>query len=271
MKELGEAKKILGMEIVRDQSRKHLRVSQSGYVSNILNKFRIDNEKSIQMSLGRNFNLLLKDCPFRDYDVERMSKVPYANAVRSLMYLMVCTRPDIAYAVSVISKYLAYGTDRGNHVDVTGFVDSDYAKDPDKGRSITSYAFLVKGYIVSWKAMLQHIVALSTTEAEYMALTEALKESIWLRGLLEELGVELNSVAVNCDNQGAIHLSRNHDFHKRTKHINVRYHFIKEVLEAKTVEVLKVCIEHNVAYALTKVIPGLKLQYCLELLSVGAG
>ncbi|GJR67455.1 hypothetical protein Tco_0013520 [Tanacetum coccineum] len=108
-------------------------------------------------------------------------------------------------------------------------------------------------------------------EAEYMALTEAVKEAIWLRGLLEELGVELNTVAVNCDNQGAIHLSRNHVFHERTKHINVRYHFIREVLEAKTVKVLKVGTEHNAADALTKVVPGLKLQHCLELLNVGVG
>ncbi|GJZ16482.1 retrotransposon protein, putative, ty1-copia subclass [Tanacetum coccineum] len=280
MKELGEAKKILGMEIVRDRSRKILRVSQSGYVSKILNNFRIDNGKSVKMPLGGHFKLSLKDCPVKDCDVERMSKVPYANAVGSLMYLMVCTRPDIAYAVSVVSRYLAnpgknhweavkwilkylwgtanvglvYGTNRGNHVDVTGFVDSDYAKDPDKGRFITGYAFLVQGCVVSWKATLQHVVALSTTEAEYMDLTEAVKEAIWLRGLLEELGVELNIVAVNCDNQGAIHLSRNHVFHERTKHINVRYHFIREVSEAKTVKVLKVGTEHNVADALTKVV-----------------
>ncbi|GJV25727.1 retrotransposon protein, putative, ty1-copia subclass [Tanacetum coccineum] len=231
MKELGEAKKILGMEIVRDRSRKILKVSQSGYVSNILNNFRIDNGKSVKMPLGGHFKLSLKDCPVRDYDVERMSKVPYANAVGSLMYLMVCTRPDIAYAVSVVSRYLAN----------PGFVDSAYAKDPDKGR------------------------------AEYMALTEAMKEAIWLKGLLGELGVELNTVAVNCDNQDVIHLSRNHVFHKRTKHINVRYHFIREVLEAKTVKVLKVSTKHNAADALTKVVPGRKLQHCLELLKVGVG
>ncbi|GJT41121.1 retrovirus-related pol polyprotein from transposon TNT 1-94 [Tanacetum coccineum] len=297
MKELGEAKMIIGMEIVRDRSRKILRVSHSGYVSKILNNFRIDNGKSVKMPLGGHFKLSLKNFSVKDCDVERMSKVPYANAVGSLMYLMVCTRPDIAYAVSVVSRYLAnpgknhweavkwilkylrgtanvglvYGTNRGNHVDVTGFVDSDYAKDPDKGRSITGYAFLVQGCVVSWKATLQHVVALSTTEAEYMALTEAVKEAIWLRGLLEELGVELNTVAVNCDNQGAIHLSRNHVFHERTKHINVRYHFIREVLEAKTVKVLNVGTEHNATDALTKVIPGLKLQHCLELLNVGVG
>ncbi|GJW55667.1 retrotransposon protein, putative, ty1-copia subclass [Tanacetum coccineum] len=107
MKELGEAKKILGMEIVRDKSRKILRVSQSWYVSKILNNFRIDNGKLVKMPLGGHFKLSLKDCPVRDCDVERMSKVLYANAVGILMYLMVCTRPDIAYAVSVVSKYLA--------------------------------------------------------------------------------------------------------------------------------------------------------------------
>ncbi|GKB02933.1 retrovirus-related pol polyprotein from transposon TNT 1-94 [Tanacetum coccineum] len=85
------------------------------------------------------------------------------------------------------------------------------------------------------------------------------KEAIWLTGLLEELSVKLKSMAVNCDNQDAIHLSRNHVFHERTKHINVRYYFIIEVLEAKTVEVLKVGTEHNVVDALTKVVAGHKL------------
>nr|GEY46752.1 retrovirus-related Pol polyprotein from transposon TNT 1-94 [Tanacetum cinerariifolium] len=98
--------------------------------------------------------------------------------------------------------------------------------------------------IIKWRSDLidrpyfgNGVVALSTTEAGYMALTEAVNEAIWLRGLLEELGVELNTVAVNCDNQGTIHLSRNHAFHERTKHINVRYHFTREVLEAKTVKI----------------------------------
>ncbi|GKF08912.1 retrovirus-related pol polyprotein from transposon TNT 1-94, partial [Tanacetum coccineum] len=107
MKELEEAKKILGKEIVRDRSRKILRVSQSRYVSKILNNFRIDNGKSVKMPLGGHFKLSLKDCPVRDYDIERMSKVSNVNAVGSLMYLMVCTRPDMAYAVSVVSRYLA--------------------------------------------------------------------------------------------------------------------------------------------------------------------
>ncbi|GKB52526.1 retrovirus-related pol polyprotein from transposon TNT 1-94, partial [Tanacetum coccineum] len=179
MKELGEAKKFLGMKIVRDRSRKILRVSQSGYVSKIMNNFRIDNEKSVKMPLGGHFKLSLKDCPVRDCDVERMSKVPYVNAIGSLMYLMVCTRPDIAYAVSVVSRYLA-NPDRGNHVDVTGFVVSDYAKDPDKGRVIVYGPYEV-------------------CEGSYLA-----------KGALGRVSVELNTMAVNYDNQGAIHISQNH-------------------------------------------------------------
>nr|GFA22575.1 retrovirus-related Pol polyprotein from transposon TNT 1-94 [Tanacetum cinerariifolium]GFA22578.1 retrovirus-related Pol polyprotein from transposon TNT 1-94 [Tanacetum cinerariifolium] len=226
-------------------------------------KFLNKNGKSVQMPLGGNFKLSLKDCLVRDCDVKRI---------------------NITYAVSIVSKYLAnpgknqsesmkwilkylrgtanvglvYGTNHSNHVDVTGFVDSDYAKDTDKGRSITGYAFLVYGCVVSWKATLQHVVALLTTEAEYMALTEAMKEPIWLRGLLEELGTQLNRLIVNCDNQGAIHLSKNHVFHERTNHTNVCYHFIREVLKAKTVKVLKVGTKHNDADALTNVEPGHK-------------
>ncbi|GKA37408.1 retrovirus-related pol polyprotein from transposon TNT 1-94, partial [Tanacetum coccineum] len=243
MKELGPARKILGMEIVRDRGSRTLKVSQSGYVQKILNNYRVDNGKSVSVPLGAHFKVSLKDCPSSDWDVERMSKVPYANVVGSLMYLMVCTRPDIAYAVSIVSRYLAnpglvYGRDQGKHVDVDGFVDADYAKDPDK-------------------------------EAEYMALTEAVKESIWLKALLIELRVNLRSVVVNCDNQGAIHLSRNAVFHERTKHINVRYHFIREIVESKEIEVAKIGTKDNAADAFTKVVPGPKFKYCMKILGVG--
>ncbi|GJX64372.1 copia LTR rider [Tanacetum coccineum] len=209
--------------------------------------------------LGAHFKVSLKDCPSNDWDEERMSKVPYANVVGSLMYLMVCTRLDIAYVVSIVSRYLAnlglvYGRDQGKHLEVDGFVDVDYAKDPNKGRLITGYVFMVHGCVVSWKATLQHVVALSTIKAEYMVLTEAVKESIWLKGLLIELGVNLRSVVVNCDNQSAIHLSRNAIFHERTKHINVRYHFIREIVESKEIEVGKIGTKNNAADAFTNVV-----------------
>nr|GEZ04257.1 zinc finger, CCHC-type [Tanacetum cinerariifolium] len=155
MKELGPARKILGMEIVRDRGNRTLKVSQSGYVQKILNNYIVDNGKSVSVPLGAYFKVSLKDCPSNDWDVERMSKVLYANVVG-----------------------LMYGRNQGKHVDVDGFVDADYAKDPDKGRSIIGYVFMIHGCIVSWNATLQHVVALSTTEAEYMALTEAVKKHL---------------------------------------------------------------------------------------------
>ncbi|GJX10007.1 RNA-directed DNA polymerase, eukaryota [Tanacetum coccineum] len=194
----------------------------------------MDNGKSVSVPLGAHFKVSLNDYTLSDWDVERMSKVPYTNVVG-----------------------LMYGRDQGKHVDVDGFVNTNYVKDPNKGRPITGYVFMVHGCVMSWKATLQHVVALSTTEAEYMALMEAVKESIWLKGLLIELGVNLRLVVVNCDNQSAIHLSRNAMFHKRTKHVNLRYHFIKEIVESKEIEVAKIGTKDNAADAFTKVVPDL--------------
>ncbi|GKF27648.1 hypothetical protein Tco_0093990, partial [Tanacetum coccineum] len=123
------------MKIVSDRVSQTLKVSQSGYVQKILNNYRVDNGKSVSVPLGAHFKVSLKDCPSNDCDVERMSKVLYANVVGSLMYLMVCTRPDIAYVVSIVSRYLAnpglvYGRDQEKHVDVDGFMNAYYAKDP---------------------------------------------------------------------------------------------------------------------------------------------
>nr|GEV84621.1 zinc finger, CCHC-type [Tanacetum cinerariifolium] len=195
MKELGEEKRFL-----------------------ILKNFRIDDGKLVQMPLGGHFKLSLKDCSVRDCDVERISKALYANMVGSLMYLMVCTRLDIAYAVWCMRQIMAtMGTYK---------------------------VLLIQTTLKIWIKV----------EAEYMAIIEANKEAIWLRGLLEELGVELNTVAVNCDNQGLIYLSQTHVFHDKTKHINVRYQFIKEALKAKTVKVLKVGTKHSEVDALMKVV-----------------
>nr|GEV66438.1 retrovirus-related Pol polyprotein from transposon TNT 1-94 [Tanacetum cinerariifolium] len=188
-------------KIVRDRGSQTLKVSRSGYVQKIPNNYTMDNGKSVSVTLGAHFK----------------------EAVKWIL----------KYIKGTADVGLVYGRGQGKHVNVDGFVDANYAKDPDKGRSVTGYVFMVHGCVVSWKATLQQVVALSTTEAEYMALTEAVKEIIWLKGLLIELGVNLRSVVINCDNQSAIHLSRNAMFHERKKHIKVRYHFIKEIVESK--------------------------------------
>lgn len=115
---------------------------------------------------------------------------------------------------------------RGQEFEVKGYCDSDYASDLDRRRSITGYVFLVGGNTVSWRSGLQHIVALFTTEAKYMALVEATKEGLWLKGITSEFGFQQKKVEIFCDSQSALCLAQNSVFHERTKHIDVRLDFI---------------------------------------------
>ena len=112
------------------------------------------------------------------------------------------------------------------------------------------------------------MVALSTTEAEYIALTEAVKEALWLKGKTKELSIKEQNVIIKCDSQSAIHLSKNQIFHERTKHIDVRLHFIKDILADGKVKVEKVSIKDNAADTITKSLPTSKFQHCLRLLDV---
>lgn len=210
------------------------------------------------------------------------------------MYSMVCTRPDLAHSVSVVSRYMAragrehwsgvkwilrylkgskqfgllYDGRKENDKVVMGFVDSDFAGDLDNRRSLTGYVFQVYGCTVSWKASLQPVVALSTTEAEYIALTEAVKEALWIKGLLDELGVKTQAATVYCDSQSAIHLSKNQMFHERTKHIDVKLHFVRDILSKGSVKVDKIDTNDNPADMITKVVPLEKLKHCMELIRV---
>ena len=151
---------------------------------------------------------------------------------------------------------------------VTGFCDSDYACDLDRRRSLTGYVFTLSEYAVSWKATLQFTVALSTTEAEYMALTEAAKEAIWLKGLVQDLGLEQDCLDIYCDNQSALHLARDQMYHERTKHVDVRYHFIRDLVEKGDVRLQKIHTAHNPADMFTKPIPAIKFRNFLNLIKI---
>ena len=289
MKDLGVAKKILGMEISRDREKKKLSLSQKSYIEKILSRFGMSASKAIDTPSATNIHLSSDLAPKSEVEEEYMSRVPYSNAVGSLMYAMVCTRPDIAHAVSVVSRFmgnpgkehwqavkrifrylrgtsdvgLIYGGD--THCLVTGYSDSDYAGDVDSRRSMTGYVFTLSGSVVSWKATLQAAVTLSTTEAEYMALTEAAKEGIWLQGLVGDLGLHQDQAVVFCDSQSAICLAKDQVHHERTKHIDVRYHFLRD---EKRIEVKKVGTADNPADMFTKSVQQSKFQHCLDLLNV---
>ena len=295
MKDLGEAKKILGMEIARDRQRGTLCLTQKQYLKKVLQRFGVSEKtKPVSTSLAPHFKLSASQCPKTEEEREYMSKVPYSNAVGSLMYAMVCTRLDISHAVGTVRRYmhnprkerwqavkwilryiqktldvgLIFDNDDmvGQHV--VGYCDSNYAGDLDKRRSTTGYVFTLAKAPVSWKSTLQSTVALSTTEAEYMAITEAIKEAIWLQGLLDDLGVGQKQVTVFCDSQSAIHLAKNQVYHARTKHIDVRYHFVREIIEEGGVLVQKIKTDDNPADMLTKVMTTIKFNHCLDLINI---
>lgn len=116
---------------------------------------------------------------------------------------------------------------------IQGYSDADWAGDIESRRSTSGYAYMMSGGVISWKSKKQHTAALSSTEAEYMALSEALQEAVWLKVFLCELGEMTQDEAVKIfeDNQDAIALAKNPEFYKRTKHIDIRYHFVREKVE----------------------------------------
>ena len=148
---------------------------------------------------------------------------------------------------------------------VFGYVDSDFAGCLGLRKSLTGYVFTAYGTAISWKANLQKVVALSSTEAEYMTLTEVVKEVLWLLGLIKELKIDQQQVCVFCDNQGAIQLSKNQVSHERTKHADIKVHFIRDIIVEDVVLVKKASTKDNPADMTTKPLPSNKFEYCLEL------
>uniref|UniRef100_A0A2N9ELY1 CCHC-type domain-containing protein n=1 Tax=Fagus sylvatica TaxID=28930 RepID=A0A2N9ELY1_FAGSY len=295
MKDLGAAKKILGMEIRRDREARKLWLSQKNYIRKVLEKFSMLDAKPVSTPLANHFRLSGSQCPKNEEEIENMSKVPYASAVGCLMYAMVCTRPDLAHAVSTVSRYMANpGREHWNAVkwifrylkgtaehgilfsrqpgtnSVVGYVDADYAGEVDDRRSTTGYVFTLSGGPICWKSILQSIVAMSTTEAEYMAVAEAAKEALWLKGLVKELGLNQGGVQMHCDSQSAIYLAKNQVYHARTKHIDVRFHKIRELIVTGDIVLEKVHTSENAADMLTKPVTTAKFKHCLDLVNVSS-
>ncbi|RVW80140.1 Retrovirus-related Pol polyprotein from transposon TNT 1-94 [Vitis vinifera] len=285
MKDLGAANQILGMRIIRDKANGTLKLSQSEYVKKVLSRFNMNEAKPVSTPLGSHFKLSKEQSPKTEEERDHMSKVPYASAIGSLMYAMVCTRSDIAHAVGVVSRfmsrpgkqhweavkwilrYLKGSLDTclcfiGASLKLQGYVDADFAGDIDSRKSTTGFVFTLGGTTISWTSNLQKIVTLSTTEAEYVAATEAGKEMIWLHGFLDELGKKQEMGILHSDSQSAIFLAKNSAFHSKSKHIQTKYHFIRYLVEDKLVILEKICGSKNPADMLTKGVTIEKLKLC---------
>ena len=211
----------------------------------------------------------------------------YREMIGSLIYLATCTRPDIAFVVSFLSKYMTAPSHlhvkiaRGclrylkhtadydlkfvkshDPLHLYGFTDSDFAQSSDS-KSISGYCFKLNenSALISWRSSKQTIIALSTVEAEYVAATEACKEAVFLRELFANFFNTIpKTVPIYCDNQGAISLVKHSGFHKRTKHIKLEYHFIRSFVKDNTIHLSYIPTNSNLADMFTKALNGPKLR-----------
>lgn len=278
-KDMGEVHYILGLRVRRDRTAKSLTIDQTNYAKSVLEKFNLTHLNPCRTPCDHGSLLSRADCPKNEDEREQMKNKDYRGLVGSLMYLMTGSRPDIAFAIQCVSKYLnnpgpahwtaakrilryVKGTighglvidGRSNSSQLCAFVDSDYAKDVDTRRSVSGYVMQLGDCAITYSCKSQRTVALSSTEAEYMSLAHGAKEVIFLRELLNELDVKQDQTVVNVDNQSAIAMANNPIHHQRTKHIHTRYHFVRERIAMGDIIVEYVSTKDNVADLLTKAV-----------------
>ncbi|KAJ9546217.1 hypothetical protein OSB04_025924 [Centaurea solstitialis] len=280
MKDLGEAAYILGIKIYRNRSKRLIGLSQSTYIDKILKKFRMDESKKGFIPMQHGIVLSKTQCPVSSQDQDKMKSVPYASAIGSIMYAMLCTRPDVAYSVSVTSRYqqnpgephwvavknilkylrrtkemfLVFGGTE-DEISVTGYSDASFQTDRDDFRSQSGYVFTLNGGAISWKSSKQDTIADSTTEAEYIAASDAAKEAVWLRNFLSDLRVVASisrPIDIFCDNSGAVAQAKEPREHHKSRHVLRKYHLIREIIGRGDVRICKIPTEDNVADPLTK-------------------
>jgi len=280
MKDLGRANYCLGIEIQQD--REKITLSQRRYILNLLNRYGMDSCNPITTPMDR--DTVLDKSTADDRDERR----PYRELVGALMYLAVATRPDIAHAVSVLSQFndcnaaphwraakrvlrylkctINYGiVFRKSGDSIRLYVDADWGRCKIDRRSYTGYVITLSEGPISWKSQKQRTVALSSTEAEYIALAEATKDGIYMCEFLKELGLsQFAKLSIYNDNTGAQLLAKNPIVHPRTKHIDIRFHFIREAIKRYSVNMCHVPSEQMPADVLTKPIVKEKHYFCID-------
>ena len=283
-RDLGEAAYFLGITITRDRPNHEIKMTKERMTMDLVQRFGMSEAKERSTPLSTGANLSLEDG--EELDVQQY---PYGSLVGGMLYLSVCTRPDIAHAVGVLSKYMTKpktthwnaakgvlrylkGTSdsgivfRGSETSLIGYCDADYAGDIDTRRSTTGYVFKMNGGAVSWSSHRQPTVAASTTEAEYMAAAQAVKEALWWRKLLNDMSLNPGTVKIMADNQSAIKLLKNPVSSVRSKHIDVIYKFARERVARKEVEFQYVSSSKMIADIMTKALPEKKhAQCCMDM------
>ena len=289
--DLGPVNWLLGIKITRNRAKKTISLSQKSYIDTILKRFGLEDAKAYATPMVPGTTYSKSDCPSTPAEADRMKKVPYRKAIGSLMYASVATRPDIAFAVSTLSQFLenpgelhwnavkrifrylsgtrelelTYGEE---YHDLVGYTDADGASQEHR-HAISGYTFILDAGAVSWSSRKQELVTLSTTEAEYVAATHASKEALWLRKLIHELFPSMaRPTTLYCDNQAALKLIEDDNYHARTKHIDVRYHFIRHIAKQGDIKTVYCPTDEMVGDILTKALPKWKVRFHSDLLGL---
>ncbi|GJZ52262.1 retrotransposon protein, putative, ty1-copia subclass [Tanacetum coccineum] len=288
MKDLGEAAFILGIKIYRDRSRRLIGLSQNAYLDKILKRYRMDNSKRGSIPMQVDLHLNKSQCATTSAEMKRMQNVPYASAVGSIMYAVRCTRPDVAFAQNITSRFqqnpgeahwtavknilkylrntkdtfLVYGGNPEAELQVKCYCDAGFETDRDDTKSQTGYVFVLNGGAVVWKSSKQSTTAQHATEAEYIAASEAAKEAVWIRKFIDELGVVPSNdypIKMNCDNSAAIIIAKESGIQKGARHFQRKYHYVRECIKTGEIDIVKVHTDENLADPFTKALAGPKL------------
>jgi len=277
--EIGAVSQILGLKVERDRKTRSIHLSQPAYIDSLIPRFpgHANYHPTVPLAAHRDGSPSQTDR--NDTAVEL---TPYREVIGCLMWISGATRPDISFSVNYLARFSA--SPQGTHwnqalrlvaylvktrthglvlgaidtVELQGWVDADYAGCPDTRRSTTGHVFQLWGSTIAWTSKRQATVAQSTLEAEYIAAAEAAREAIYLRGLLAELKVDVlkRETTLYCDNKGAISLAENPGVHQRSKHIEVRHHFIREQVENRVLKLEYIKSDAQTADILTKPLPG---------------
>jgi Reverse transcriptase (RNA-dependent DNA polymerase) len=250
---------ILGSGITRDVNSPYINISQKHYIQDIAAKFYMQNSKPIQTPIPLGIDLT--SIPNGDHDKEEMKKIPYRELIGSLMFAATVSRPDIAHAVNKLAQYTSnpnrihwtlakrilqflYHTRDwslklgGKSPSLYAYSDADFAGDTGDRKSTGGHAIFLGNGAISWSSKKQSVVALSSTESEYIQLSETTREILWTRRLLQELGLSLDlPTTLYEDNLGTIDFAENQKALRRMKHIDVKFHFVKSHVDDKTIDI----------------------------------
>lgn len=273
---LGEPQFLIGMEISHDKSNQTTTLSQKNYIKKIIDKHSLSDANPVSTLMDPNVNLLRKTSPNDD----PCSATLYAAAIGSLMYAAIGTHIDIAYTVQNLSQFtqnpgpehwtavkqvfqylkgtidlgLVYGgrTSWTSRL-ITAYSDADWGSNPNDQKSITGNVYLLGGAVIGWLSKKQSIVATSTCKAEYVATLECTWHVTWLRNMFSGLGFpQTIPTQIYCNNQAAIMLSKDFQFHVQSKHIDIQHHFIRDKINDDTIILSYMPTDENPADVLTK-------------------